>query len=761
MLREALGKARWPAGTRLVPEPVAAAGYFAEVLRRPVPAGSSLAVFDFGAGTLDVTVVRNDGPEAGFTVTASGGADDLGGLDLDAALVDHLGKTLAGAEPDAWHLLTEPVTLGQWRARRQFWEDVRGAKEMLSRSAFAPVPIPGVEHAVELTRAELEAVVDPLVRRGVAEAAEVIEAAGLSPDQLAGLFLVGGSTRVPMVARLLHAGLGIAPTVLEQPELPVAEGAISERPVRYAAGPAVATTPARQAATPITDTRLDDLTDERLRATPVDPWATGEAAALPTVADPLPDMDGGWASPPGGPVPTTPPGSPVAGATTPPAAARRRGLFARPYMMILAGGVTVALAAAAWVFWPRSVDFHPLSEPRRIAPVVPVGSDWSDAEIIGDRAYFASSSMENGAVGVVAMDIGASKPAWTSTKAGTATRWTSMVALPVGIALFTDTDSLLRTRRVVVLGAENGDLRWQRTIGGDDEVFFAGDTAVVSDRAGKRLLGLDVADGSQRWSRDDPRGTASIAPAVLAVTAPTDLRGPARLDLGDDPRIVEVGADKSVVVLNAGTGKAEKSRQNVADPDDEMVAHNGRLLVLQPDDQRVVSYDLDQLGEPRVLYTAQGRDVRLTDGTPCGDDRVCFAEETGYDSKTDKVVALDVAKGKRLWDFPVSGIDTLVPVGEAVLATSAAGETTLIDGAGKRFWTRKAAAGRLDGNDLLEFSKPLSGSPDNPALAGRHLGNQAVPLGYLSDIRSETCSWNISELACVAEKDFVLQEFAD
>jgi actin-like ATPase involved in cell morphogenesis len=530
VLTEALGKAGWPAGTRLVPGPVAAARYYAEVLARP----SSPAVFDFGAGSLDVAVVR-DG-----RVTASGGASDLGGLDLDAALVEYLGKSLAGSEPEAWHALAEPVTLGQWRARRQLWEDVRGAKEMLSRGGFAPVPVPGVEHAVELTREELEAVVDPLVRRAVAEAAQVIEGA-------AELFLVGGSTRVPMVARLLRGELGIAPTVVDQPELAIAEGAAllaeggesgrgttSERGTRpepgtksepaladgpesgESAGLVTATSPVPRAATAITDTRVEDPTDERLRATPVDPWATAEAAALPTMAD----LPGGWASPPGGPLPTTPAGSPVAGVTTPPAAARRRRLFARPYMMIVAVSLVVVLAAGAllaWVFWPGygALDYHPLSEPRRIPAVVPVSSDWSDAEIIGDRAYFASSSTQNGAVGVVAMDIGASKPAWTSTAAGTAQRWETMVALPVGIALFSDTDSLLRTRRIAILGAGRGDLRWQRTIADDDEVLFAGDTAVVTDHAGKRLLGLKLTDGKEQWSRSDPGKTA---PAVLTVT---------------------------------------------------------------------------------------------------------------------------------------------------------------------------------------------------------------------------------------------------
>nr|WP_296066380.1 Hsp70 family protein [uncultured Actinoplanes sp.] len=928
VLLEALGKAGWPAGTRLVPEPVAAARYFADVLRRPVPVGSSLAVFDFGGGTLDVAVVRNEGVgrdgRARFAVTASGGADDLGGLDLDAAIADHLGRSLAAAEPAAWRALTEPVTLAQWRARRQFWEDVRGAKEMLSRSAFAPVPVPGVEDAVHLTRDELEAVADPLVRRGVAEAAEVVAAAGLKASELAGLFLVGGSSRVPMVARLLHGELGIAPTVLEQPEMPVAEGAIgaawadAREPVRYAAGLAPAAPPGKDEPARLADTLAEepslastlagepsfasmpsepfagekpikrasgpgeggrngggpgvaaggpasvvagpaaagtgsagvgtwaagagmghgpggaDVEDERLQSTPVDPWATGEAASLPTAADSFAAHqvsspsglrgsgggpaggEGAVATPPGGaasggsaawPVSDSPSGSlagrasrpragaangpagkarrllggaeggepagsPVRRVTTPSAAASSRGRVRRPYVMILAVAVSLMLVAGAalvWVLWPgyRALDYHPLSEPRRTAAVVPVSSDWADAAIIGDRTYFASSSTETGAVGVVAVEIGATKPSWTSTKAGTAQRWTSMVALPVGVALFTDADSITSSRRIAVLGADNGALLWQRAMADDDEVHFAGDTAVVTDHARKRLIGLRLDDGTERWSTADPAGSSGTEPAVLAVTTPKDLEGPATVfgrayepDLGDDPRIVEIGADRSVRVLDADTGKVLTSRQNVADPHDEMVAHNGRLIVLQPNDQRIVSYKLDKLGEPAVLYTAQGRNSQMKDVTPCGDDRVCFGEEVGYDGKTDAVVALDVTGGDQVWRYPLANIDTLVPVGEAVIGTSTSGDTTLIDATGKKVWTRKGEAARLDGGNLLEFSKPLSRSPDNPAVAGRHLGDQAVPLGYLSDIRSDTCAWNTSVLACVAEKDFVTQEFA-
>jgi hypothetical protein len=254
---------------------------------------------------------------------------------------------------------------------------------------------------------------------------------------------------------------------------------------------------------------------------------------------------------------------------------------------------------------------------------------------------------------------------------------------------------------------------------------------------------------------------------VRAATTPADLSGPASIDgvpfapdVDDDPRLVQIGADPSARVVDAETGKVLTTRQSVAGTSDDIVAHHGRLIVRESEGaHRLVAYSLDKLGEPQVLYTAQGQDGKISSVTACGDDRVCFVEVAGYDAKTAQVMAVDAAKGGRIWSFPLPGATGLVPVGEAVLASTAA-DTTLIDATGRKVWTNTGVAGRLDAGNLIEFSKRLYGSPDDPALAGQHLGDAPVQLGPLSDIRSDTCSWNTSVLACVGEQDFVLQRFA-
>jgi Ethanolamine utilization protein EutJ (predicted chaperonin) len=205
----------------MVSEPVAAARYYTAVLGQAMPVGQGLAVFDLGGGTLDVAVLRRT-PE-GFAVAAAGGAEDLGGVDLDAAVVAHV-RAATGAAPALWQRLDHPVTAQDRRDRAALWTDARAAKEMLSRGTLAPVHVPGLPQPTHLTRAEFERAIASIVDRAVDVTARTLDRAG----GVAGLFLVGGATRVPLVAQRLHQRLGLAPAVLEQPEIAVAEGALHE-----------------------------------------------------------------------------------------------------------------------------------------------------------------------------------------------------------------------------------------------------------------------------------------------------------------------------------------------------------------------------------------------------------------------------------------------------------------------------------------------------------------------------------------------------
>ncbi|MBI1758068.1 MAG: Hsp70 family protein [Actinobacteria bacterium] len=236
--REVLASAAALAGLRrdlvLIPEPVAAATYFALTAGagpgtggapEGLPDGRAVAVYDLGGGTFDAAVVRRDGPQ--FRVLAEAGLPDLGGVDFDHAIVEHLGRRLDGpVAGEAWGRLRSPVdAASRWRARA-FAVDVRDGKEALSRYPHVDLALPDPLPEIHLTRAEFEDLIRSDLARSIDLMARTIDDAGLTPGELAGVFLVGGSSRIPLVARLMQQDLGILPSTLDQPETSVVAGAL-------------------------------------------------------------------------------------------------------------------------------------------------------------------------------------------------------------------------------------------------------------------------------------------------------------------------------------------------------------------------------------------------------------------------------------------------------------------------------------------------------------------------------------------------------
>ncbi|MDQ3887370.1 MAG: type VII secretion-associated protein, partial [Actinomycetota bacterium] len=212
----------------LVSEPVAAALFY---LRQIAPGGplradgATLAVLDLGGGTVDASVVQRCARQpAGFRVLAGRGDPTFGGADIDQVLLEHIGTAVAAADPPGWRALVEGRELADRRRRRVLRADVRTAKETLSRHPYADVPLPPPFPDAHLTRADLERLVGDRILAAVGLLSSVLHTAGV--DRPAGVFLVGGSSRIPMVARLVHERLGDAPVTLDQPDTVVARGAL-------------------------------------------------------------------------------------------------------------------------------------------------------------------------------------------------------------------------------------------------------------------------------------------------------------------------------------------------------------------------------------------------------------------------------------------------------------------------------------------------------------------------------------------------------
>ncbi|WP_053718446.1 type VII secretion-associated protein [Saccharothrix sp. NRRL B-16348] len=222
---------------RLVPEPVAAAVFHSAT--HAIPDGAALAVLDLGGGTVDASVVARHGGT--FRVLATKGDPGFGGADVDQALLEHIGSLVSPGDPDAWRQLVEGRELSDRRKRRVLRQDVRGAKETLSRHAYTDVPMPPPFPDAHVTRTDLERLISTPLTRAAALVVSAVRDAGLDPRGLAGVFLVGGSSRIPLVARLVLEQSGVVPTSIDQPETVVARGAlraVSVDPLRTGALPA-------------------------------------------------------------------------------------------------------------------------------------------------------------------------------------------------------------------------------------------------------------------------------------------------------------------------------------------------------------------------------------------------------------------------------------------------------------------------------------------------------------------------------------------
>ena len=220
--QEVLQKAAQRAGfveVRLIPEPVAAAAHYATLGNRSV---GPIGVYDLGAGTFDCAVVSIT--RVGFAVLAEDGLPDLGSLDIDQALLVHIGRAVSHADPAQWQRLLRPQSTADRRNRRALLQDVRDAKESLSRHERTEMPMPEPFGDVVVTRGELEALVRPSLLRSAELLGATIRRAGLNPAQLGGIYLVGGPSRMPLLAGLLAQQLGIVPTTQDQPETAVAFG---------------------------------------------------------------------------------------------------------------------------------------------------------------------------------------------------------------------------------------------------------------------------------------------------------------------------------------------------------------------------------------------------------------------------------------------------------------------------------------------------------------------------------------------------------
>ncbi|MEG9883182.1 MAG: molecular chaperone DnaK [Hyphomicrobiales bacterium] len=204
---------------RIINEPTAAALAYGLDKKK----GGTIAVFDLGGGTFDISVLEiGDGV---FEVKSTNGNTFLGGEDFDMRLVDYLAAEFK--KDNGIDLRDDKLALQRLK------ESAEKAKIELSNATQTEVNLPfitadqsGPKHlTLKLTRAKLEALVEDLIEKTIAPCKEAVKDAGLSPGDIDEVILVGGMTRMPKVIETVKTFFGKEPNKGVNPDEVVAIGA--------------------------------------------------------------------------------------------------------------------------------------------------------------------------------------------------------------------------------------------------------------------------------------------------------------------------------------------------------------------------------------------------------------------------------------------------------------------------------------------------------------------------------------------------------
>jgi len=182
-----------------------------------------IAVFDFGGGTHDVSILElGDGV---FEVLATDGDTHLGGDDIDEKIIDWLADEFN--KDEGMDLRKDPMSLQRLK------EAAEKAKIELSSSAKTEINLPyvtatdsGPKHLVRtLTKAKFNQLIDDLVKRTIDPCKAALKGAGLAKKDIDEIILVGGSTRIPAVQDAVEKFFGKKPSKGVNPDEVVAVGA--------------------------------------------------------------------------------------------------------------------------------------------------------------------------------------------------------------------------------------------------------------------------------------------------------------------------------------------------------------------------------------------------------------------------------------------------------------------------------------------------------------------------------------------------------
>jgi len=204
---------------RIINEPTAAALAYGMDKRK----GGTIAVYDLGGGTFDVSVLEiGDGV---FEVKSTNGDTFLGGEDFDQRVITYLAEEFK--KDQGIDLRNDRLALQRLKeAAEKAKIELSNSKETEINLPFITADASGPKHLViKLSRAKLEALVDDLIQRTLEPCRAALKDAGLQPGQIDEVILVGGQTRMPKVIETVKQFFGKEPARNVNPDEVVAVGA--------------------------------------------------------------------------------------------------------------------------------------------------------------------------------------------------------------------------------------------------------------------------------------------------------------------------------------------------------------------------------------------------------------------------------------------------------------------------------------------------------------------------------------------------------